>query len=55
MSGHLYQLQLGQRPGELVRINGPWDTWGRLIALRNSGFNLIRGLGHQKPKEACHG
>lgn len=44
----LYQLQLGTYVGQVVRINGPHDTWGKVIELRSSGFNLIRGLGHTK-------
>lgn len=55
MSGLLYQLQLGTHVGDLVRINGPWDTWGRVIKLQDSGYHLIRGLGHQKSSEARHG
>lgn len=51
MSHHLYQLQLGSHVGELVRINGPWDTWGRVVRLRESGFHLIKGLGHKKPQQ----
>lgn len=49
MSQLLYQLQLGTQVGDLVKINGPWDTWGRVIALRDTGFHLVRGLGHRKP------
>ncbi len=52
MSGALYQLQTTALPGEVMRINGPWDTWGRVIKLQSSGFHLIRGLGHQKPRDA---
>ncbi len=55
MSGHLYQLKLGKAVGDLVRIDGPWDTWGRVLSLKNSDFHLIRGLGHQKPQETFHG
>lgn len=45
----LYQLQLGNYPGEIVRIDGPFDTWGKVLSLRSNGFHLIRGLGHKKP------
>ncbi len=51
MSFHLYQLQLGSKVGDLVRINGPHDTWGRVREIRENGFHLIRGLGHQRPKQ----
>lgn len=50
MSFHLYQLPLGSAVGELVRIDGPFDTWGRVIQLRPV-FHLIRGLGHKKPNK----
>lgn len=49
MSGYLYQLKVQARPGQIIRIDGPWDTWGRVIRLQESGYHLIRGLGHQKP------
>ena len=49
MSHHLYQLKLGTAVGELVKINGPWDTWGRVLSLKPDGFNLIRGCGKTKP------
>lgn len=51
MSGNLYQLQTKARPGEVMLIDGPYDTYGRVIKLQESGFHLIRGLGHQKPFE----
>lgn len=51
MWDQLYQLQLGQEVGQLVRINGPWDTWGRVLKLRPDGYHLIRGLGHRKPEK----
>lgn len=50
MSSQLYQLQTSAKPGELMRINGPWDTWGRVIKHQPSGFHLIRGLGHRRPE-----
>lgn len=33
MSGYLYQLRQPTRPvrGQLFIINGPWDTWGRVV------------------------
>ncbi|AGC36111.1 hypothetical protein B7L88_gp067 [Rhizobium phage RHEph10] len=49
MSGNLYQLQTTARPGQIMTIAGPYDTYGRVIKLQDSGFHLIRGLGHQKP------
>lgn len=46
--GGLYQLQCppGTRVGDIVSVNGPWDTWGRVLELRPNGFHLIRGIGH---------
>lgn len=55
MSGQLYQLQLGKAAGDVVKIAGPWDTWGRVIKLQPTGFHLIRGLGHSKPLEVPNG
>ena len=52
MRGQLYQLQTTAQPGQVVRINGPWDTWGRVIKLQPSGFHLIRGMGYKKPGDA---
>lgn len=58
MSHFLYQLKVSGNVyvGRDVRINGPWDTYGRVIALRDTGYHLIRGLGHKKPREnsLCH-
>jgi hypothetical protein len=51
MSGNLYQLQTSAVPGQIMVIAGPFDTFGRVIKLQDSGYHLIRGLGHQKPKE----
>ncbi|MGV1754891.1 hypothetical protein [Agrobacterium sp. CG674] len=51
MSGNLYQLQTKALPGEIMMIRGPFDTYGRVMKLQDSGYHLIRGLGHQKPKE----
>lgn len=48
MSGYLYQLRLGSYVGQVVRIDGPWDVWGRVVALRDNGFHLIRGTGDSK-------
>lgn len=47
--GALYQLQTTALPGQIMTINGPWDTWGMVIKRQPSGFHLIRGLGHTKP------
>lgn len=49
MSRHLYQLKVTGSVGGIVRVNGPWDTWGRIIQLRPSGYHLIRGLGRNRP------
>ena len=49
MSGNLYQLRTAARPGQHVLIDGPHDRYGKVMALRDSGFHLIRGLGFQKP------
>lgn len=51
MSGNLYQLQTTALPGQIMRIDGPYDTYGRVISLQPSGFHLIRGLGHKKPAQ----
>ena len=51
MSGLLYQLETKAMPGQIMRIDGPWDTWGLVIKHQASGFHLIRGLGHKKPAE----
>jgi hypothetical protein len=51
MSGNLYQLQTSAVPGQIMVIAGPFDTFGRVIKLQDSGYHLIRGLGHQKPSE----
>lgn len=50
MAHHLYQLQLGKTVNEVVRIDGPWDTWGYVVKLNPNGFNTIRGLGRPKTK-----
>lgn len=50
MSHHLYQLWTQAQPGQIVRIGGPWDTWGQVIKLLDNGYSLIRGLGHHKPR-----
>lgn len=46
--GYLYQLKLGTHVGQTVKIDGPFDTWGYVVALKESGFNLIRGTGNVK-------
>lgn len=48
--GNLYQLQTKALPGEIMIIGGPYDTYGRVIKLQESGYHLIRGLGHTKPQ-----
>ncbi|WP_293811323.1 hypothetical protein [uncultured Bosea sp.] len=47
--GHLYQLKTAAKPGEIIVIGGPWDTYGKVLKHQASGFHLIRGLGHAKP------
>ena len=54
MSGNLYQLKTQAPAGAQVVIGGPYDTYGRVVAHRASGFHLIRGLGHEKPKGALY-
>lgn len=49
VSGNLYQLKTAARPGQYVEINGPYDRFGQVMALRESGFHLIRGIGDAKP------
>ncbi|MER9436726.1 hypothetical protein NKJ04_17685 [Mesorhizobium sp. M0618] len=51
MSGNLYQLRTAALPGQHVIIDGPYDRYGRVIKLQDSGFHLIRGIGFDKP--AC--
>lgn len=51
MSGNLYQLETRALPGQLMIVGGPHDTYGRVMQRRESGFHLIRGLGHQKPAD----
>jgi hypothetical protein len=48
--GCLYQLKTAAAVGHHVIIGGPYDTYGRVIAYQESGFHLIRGLGHIKPE-----
>lgn len=52
MSGCLYQLEVdyaNPTPGDIVQIDGAWDTYARILSLKENGFHLMRGLGHQKP------
>lgn len=49
--GNLYQLKTESLPGQLMIIGGPYDTYGRVISRQDSGFHLIRGLGHTKPAD----
>lgn len=49
MSGNLYQLRTTALPGQYVIIDGPYDRYGRVIKLQESGFHLIRGIGFDKP------
>ena len=55
MSGHLYQLwkhQLVFLKHPYVRIDGPWDKYGKLLSdecpERNNTY-LIRGIGNHLP------
>ena len=52
MSGNLYQLKTQALPGQYVLIDGPMDRYGKVMALQESGFHLIRGLGFEKPNVA---
>lgn len=49
MSGNLYQLRTTALPGQHVLIDGPHDTYGKVIKRQESGYHLIRGLGHVRP------
>lgn len=61
MAGNLYQLRskITLWPGAYVEINGPYDTYGRVLSVisENSpaaivsfgSLYLIRGLGQEKP------
>ena len=49
VGGNLYQLKTRALVGEYVLIDGPLDRYGKVMALRDNGFHLIRGLGMQKP------
>ncbi|WP_421991698.1 hypothetical protein [Roseococcus sp.] len=51
--GNLYQLKTKANPGEHVIIGGPFDTYGVVLKHQESGFHLIRGLGHQKVGSAA--
>jgi hypothetical protein len=52
MSENLYQLRTKALPGQAVLIDGPYDRYGRVIKLQDSGFHLIRGTGFDKPQAA---
>lgn len=54
MTGNLYQLKTNAPVGALVTINGPYDTYGRVIARKPSGYHLIRGEGHGRPTEVAY-
>lgn len=46
--GHLYQLfehQFVRLRSGAVRIDGPWDRYGRIIKKQADGTWLIRGTG----------
>ena len=47
--GNLYQLKTNAPLGAAVVIGGTYDTYGTVMAHRESGFHLIRGTGHTKP------
>ncbi len=49
MSGNLYQLKTSAKAGNHVVIDGPHDRYGYVMAERENGFHLIRGLGHDRP------
>ena len=51
MSGNLYQLKTRALPGQLMIVGGPYDTYGRVIKHHESGYHLIRVLGHTKPRD----
>lgn len=47
----LYQLfdnQFKRLPSGAVRIDGPYDTYGRIIKHQADGTWLIRGTGHKE-------
>lgn len=47
----LYQLfdhQFTRLPSGAVRIDGPWDTYGRIIKRQDDGTWLIRGTGRKE-------
>lgn len=50
-SGAMYQLRTTKpvEIGDVVRIDGPWDTFGYVIALNEeTGHHSIRGVGKSK-------
>lgn len=49
MSGNLYQLRTSAQPGQFVKIDGPYDRYGKVMALQASGYHLIRGIGDERP------
>ena len=54
MSGNLYQLRTKAMPGQHVIINGPHDKYGKVMAHKESGFHLIRGVGNTRPNGTIH-
>lgn len=55
--GGLYQMTVPSpktlRPGDVVQINGPHDTYGRVLSYYSSNpagtTYLVRGTGNKKP------
>lgn len=48
----LYQLfsnQFKVLSGGVVKITGPFDTYGFILKEKDNGIYLIRGTGHNKP------
>jgi hypothetical protein len=52
VSGNLYQLGKGLNLsiGAVVSIDGPHDSYGKVIKKQKSGYYLIRGIGSKNPK-----
>jgi hypothetical protein len=48
--GGLYQLRTGVpvEEGDVVRVGGPFDTFGVVTKLNDDGYHLIHGIGKSK-------
>lgn len=42
----LYSNQLKKLSNDFVKINGPYDTYGKILSEKDGGVFLVRGYGH---------